>query len=300
MTLRMATPVAAAAVLALVMAGPAAAQMDHSMHAAMERPPAAAGQMADNPKLPAMEQTARARLDHSPRHGEWDNVTMADGSVVKTWVSYPEVSTKAPVVIVIHEIFGLSDWIRSVADQLAAEGFVAVAPDLISGKGPNGGGSDSVDRDGAVKLVSALPRDVVNSRLDAVRAWALKLPAADGQVGVVGFCWGGTSSFAYAAHQPGLGAAVVYYGTSPTEDAQLEAIKAPVLAFYGGSDARVGATVPATTDAMKRLGKWYEPHMETGAGHGFLRAQDGMNGANMRATEQAWPRTIAFFKANLK
>lgn len=260
----------------------------------------ASAQMAANQNLPPMEQAARGRLNRSPRHGEWDNVKMADGSVIKTWVSYPEVSTKAPVIIVIHEIFGLSDWVRSVADQFAAEGFIAVAPDLISGKGPQGGGSDSVDRDGAVKLVSALPRDVVNGRLDAVRAWALKLPAADGQSGVVGFCWGGTSSFAYAAHQPGLAAAVVYYGTSPTTDTQLEAIKAPVLGFYGGDDARVGATVPVTTAAMKRLGKSYEPHMETGAGHGFLRAQDGKDGANMRATEHAWPRTIAFFKANLK
>ena len=300
MRLRIATPVVAAAVLALLQGAPASAQMDHAMHAALERPAGQAGQMADNPKLPPMEQAARTRLDHSPRHGEWDNVKMADGTVIKTWVSYPEVSTKAPVILVIHEIFGLSDWVRAVADQFAAEGFIAVAPDLISGRGPNGGGSDSVDRDGAVKLVSALPRDLVNSRLDAVRAWALGLPAADGQVGVVGFCWGGTSSFAYAAHQPGLGAAVVYYGTSPTEDAQLEAVKAPVLAFYGGDDARVGATVPATTAAMKRLGKPYAPHMEAGAGHGFLRAQDGKDGANMRAAEHAWPRTIAFFKANLK
>ncbi|HVC19448.1 MAG TPA: dienelactone hydrolase family protein [Vicinamibacterales bacterium] len=283
MKVRIFTPVVAAALLGLLPVAPAAARTT-----------------ATRIELPPSEVTALARLDHSPRHGEWDNVKMADGTLIRTWVSYPQRSTKAPVVLVIHEIFGLSDWVRSVADQLAAEGYIAVAPDLISGMGPHGGGSDSVDRDGAVKLVSSLPRAEVDARLDAVRAWALALPSADGHIGEIGFCWGGTSSFWYASHQPGLDAAVVYYGTAPTETAQLEAIKAPVIGFYGGKDERVGATVPATESAMKTLGKPYEANMEAGAGHGFLRAQELMNGANLRAAEDAWPKTIAFFRKYLK
>jgi len=146
------------------------------------------------------------------------------------------------------------------------------------------------------KAVSQRPRDEVNARLDAVRAYAIKLPAANGTSAVIGFCWGGTSSFAYAVAQPALSAAVVYYGTAPEDKSALASVQAPVLGLYGGNDARVGATIPATEANMKELGKVYEPRVFEGAGHGFLRAQTGLNGANMKATEQAWPMTIAFLK----
>lgn len=265
-------------------------------------PPANAGEVVAVKvhAMPPAEEGAKERLDHSPRHGEFVSVDVA-GTPIRTWVVYPERSDKAPVVLVIHEIYGLSDWVRAVADQLAAEGFIAVAPDLLSGKGPGGGGTESAaSRDDVVKLVQTLTPDETTARLNAVRDWAVKLPAANGKSGTVGFCWGGSASFAYAAAQPGLNAAVVYYGTAPTNETALAAIKAPVLGNYGGDDARVGATVAPTEAAMKKAGKSYEPHTYEGAGHGFLRQQSGKGGANMKATKEAWPRTIAFLKENLK
>ncbi|HSR43075.1 MAG TPA: dienelactone hydrolase family protein, partial [Longimicrobiales bacterium] len=205
----------------------------------------------------------------------------------------------APVVIVIHEIFGLSDWIRAVADQLAAEGFIAIAPDLISGKGPDGGGSESVDRQGAVRLIRGLDRPEVDRRLRAAAAYATGLPAATEAVGAVGFCWGGSTTFRFATVWPELDGAVVYYGSSPDTEA-LARIRAPVQGHYGGDDERVNATIPDARAEMARLEKAYDPNIYEGAGHGFLRQQDGREGANLRATEQAWPRTVAFFRQHLE
>src|SRR5262245_42297897 len=250
--------------------------------------------------LPPSEATAKAALDKSPRHGEFIDVKMAGSTVpIRTWISYPERKDKAGVVVVIQEVFGLTDWLRGVADALAKEGFIAVAPDMVSGLGPNGGGTDSVaSRDDVVKLVRGITPEEATKRLNAVRDWAVKLPAATGKSATVGFCWGGGQSFAYAAAQPALDAAVVYYGTSP-EASDLARIKAPVLGHYGGDDARVDATIPPAEAEMKKLGKTYEPHIYEGAGHGFLRDQEGRDGANMKATKEAWPKTIAFLKAHL-
>jgi len=280
------------------------AQDAHAAHAteapmAQAAPPQAAS-VPDNPSLPAGEEGAKARLGKSPRHGEYADVPVPGGSPIRAWVVYPERKDKAPVVIVIHEIFGLSDWIRGVADQLAAEGFIAVAPDLISGRGPNGGGTDSVStRDDVVKLVRELTPADVDARLNAVRGWALAQPSANGKSATVGFCWGGGTSFRYATSQPALDAAVVYYGTAP-DASTFGAAHAPVLGFYGGDDARVTSTVAPTDAAMKGAGKPYESHIFDGAGHGFLRAQADRNGANMRATEQAWPRMLEFIRQNTK
>jgi carboxymethylenebutenolidase len=284
---------------AMMLAGVARAQDIHAGHGA-EQPPAQSASNAErNPKLPAGEEQAKAALNASPRHGEYVDVPV-QGVPVRTWVVYPERKDKAPVVIVIHEIFGLSDWIRAVADQLAAEGFIAVAPDLISGRGPNGGGTDSVaTRDDVVKLVRELTPADVDARLNAVRAWALAQPSANGKSATIGFCWGGATSFRYATAQPALDAAVVYYGTAPDASA-FAAAHAPVLGFYGGDDARVTSTVAPTDAAMKAAGKSYESHVFDGAGHGFLRAQSDRNGANMRATEQAWPRTLEFIRQHTK
>lgn len=250
--------------------------------------------------IPPAEEQAKATLDKSPRHGEWIDVKMPSGEAIRTWIVYPERKEKAGVVLVIHEIYGLSDWIRGVADQLAKDGFIAVAPDLISGKGPKGGGTDAAaSRDDVVKLVRGLAPEETNARLDAVRDWAIKLPAANGRSATTGFCWGGSASFAYAASQRGLNAAVVYYGSAP-DAAALAAIKAPVLGNYGGDDARVTATVAPTEEAMKKAGKAFEAHVYTGAGHGFLRQQSGKDGANAKATREAWPRTIAFLREAMK
>lgn len=262
--------------------------------------PAAAAPAPRDETLPPSEAQAKAALEKSPRHGEWVDVKLPSGGTpIRTWVVYPERKDKAGVVILIHEIYGLSDWIRGVADQLAREGFIAVAPDLVSGMGPNGGGTESAaSRDDVVKLVRGLTPEIATARLDAVREYANKLPSANGKSATIGFCWGGGRSFAYAT-QPSLAGAVVYYGTSP-ETPELAKIKAPVLGLYGGDDARVTATIAPAEAELKKLGKTYEPHVFDGAGHGFLRAQEDRNGANLKATQEAWPRTVSFLRERLK
>jgi len=256
---------------------------------------------ARDQNLPPSEETAKAQLDVSPRHGEFVDVPWAkDKAPLRTWIVYPERKGKAGVVLIIHEIYGLSDWIRGVADQLAREGFIAVAPDLISGLGPGGGGTDSVaSRDDVVKLVRALTPEETTLRLDAVRAWATRLPAANGRIATMGFCWGGGRSFGYAATSSPPAAAVVFYGTSP-DSAALPRVKAPVLGHYGGDDARVNATIEPAKVVLDKLGVRYEPHVYEGAGHGFLRAQTQRDGANLKATREAWPRTLAFLRDHLE
>ncbi len=255
----------------------------------------AVGAMAFGQVIPPVEADAAARLAASPRHGEWVTVTSGDDKV-NAFVVYPERSDKAPVVIVIHEIYGLTDWVRAVADQFAAEGFIAVAPDLLSGKAPGGKGSSAVSQDEARALIAQLDPAEITRRLDAVAEYATSLPSASGAFGVVGYCWGGGISFGYATQQPNLGAAVVYYGTPPTTEA-LGRVKAPVLGLYGGNDARITLTVAPTEAEMKRLGKRYETEIFPGAGHAFLRLQTG---ANLDAARKAWPRTIAFLKETLE
>ena len=245
--------------------------------------------------LPALGDSATARLNASPRHGEWVKVDAGSGDTVNAWLVYPERRDKAPVVVVIHEIFGLTDWVRGVADQLAKEGFIAIAPDLLSRHGPNGGGSESVDQQGAVRLIRDVTPAEAQRRLMAAGRYAAALPAARDAIASVGFCWGGSTSFALATVWPDLRGAVVYYGTSP-DSAALAAVRARVLGLYAGDDARVLATVPAAQATMQRLGKPYEIHTYDGAGHGFARDQSGRDGANARAIAQAWPRTIAFLR----
>ena len=250
--------------------------------------------------LPPDEAGAKAALEKSPRHHEW--VSMALPGVdtkVSAFVAYPERKEKAPVVIVIHEVYGLTDWIRAVADRLAGEGFIAIAPDLLSGKGPGGGGTEKfASRDDLVKAVRDLTPAEVTAALDAVSRYGRALPAAKDKIATVGFCWGGGQSFLYATVQPGLAAAVVYYGTSPALEA-LEAIRAPVLGLYGEDDARVNATVGPAAEKMKALGKTFVTYTYKGAGHGFLRAQEGRDGANMEASRQAWPATVEYLKKYL-
>lgn len=258
----------------------------------------ATSRQAQAPALPASGDSAVAALNASPRHGEWVKYDGGSGDSVRAWLVYPERRDRAPVVVVIHENSGLSDWARAVADRLAADGFIAIAPDLLSGKGPNGGGTESVDRQGALALNRALDRAEVQRRLAAAARHGTSLPAATNRFGVVGFCWGGGQSFNFAVESANLGAAVVYYGPSPA-DSMLERVRAPVLGLYGGDDARINAGVPAAQAKMQQLGKRYEVQTYDGAGHGFLRDQAGREGANRRAAEQAWPRTVAFFREHL-
>jgi carboxymethylenebutenolidase len=239
---------------------------------------------------------AKARLEASPRHHEYVPLKHGDRTV-QAFVVYPEVKTKAPVVILIHEIFGLSDWAKEMADELAAQGFIVIAPDLLTGFGPNGGGSDAFpDQDAAVKAVSGLDPAVVNADLDAAADYGKKLPAANGKIAVTGFCWGGGKSFAFAAHRKDLSAAFVFYGPGPSD---VTTITAPVYGFYAGNDARIGATIPATTAAMKAAGKKYEPITYDGAGHGFMRAGEDPGNTvpgNKTAREQAFARLVTLIK----
>jgi len=249
--------------------------------------------------IPAGASTVADRLAKSPRHGEFVMIRTGPSDSVRAWVVYPQRSTKAPVVVVVHEIFGLSTWVRGVADQLAADGFIAIAPDLLTGKLEPVPGSDTVASSAATAAVRSLRSEDVQRQIAAAGQYGMGLPAAEKRYGVVGFCWGGGTSFASAVESPaGQGAAVVYYGPSPATSS-LVRVKVPVLGLYGGDDARVGATVPPADSAMKALGKRFEPHTFAGAGHGFMRQQDGQDGANLAAARQAWPLTISFFRSTL-
>lgn len=267
---------------------------DHSDHDSAT--PAASASGAQSASLPPDLENARARLNASPRHGEWVMIP-AGADSVRAWVVYPERKTKAPVVVVVHEIFGLQPWVRGVADQLAADGFIAIAPDLLTSKNlPNP--TDSVPAQLATAAIRTLNPDDVHRQITAAANYAMNLPAAVRKYGIVGYCWGGSVSFEHAVRSPSLGASVVYYGSSPPS-ASLASVKAPVLGLYGGNDARVNATIAPADSTMKALGKTYSPHIYEGAGHGFLRNQAGQNGANLTATRQAWPETIAWFRKHL-
>lgn len=254
---------------------------------------------ASDAALPAGALDVAARLARSPRHGEWVMIRTGPSDSVKAWVVYPERPTKAPVVLVVHEIFGLSTWVRGVADQLAADGYIAIAPDLLTGKVAPAPGSDTLTQSAASAAIRTLAAADVHRQLAAIGQYGMSLPAAERRYGIVGFCWGGSTSFMHAVTSPpGLGASAVYYGTSPA-DSLLSRVKVPVLGLYAGDDARVNATVPPAVEAMRSLGKRYEPHTFAGAGHGFLRQQEGKDGANLAASRQAWPLTIAFFRSTL-
>ena len=249
------------------------------------------------PSLCAQEW-AKETLQKSPRHREWATVKHGDRSV-ETFVAYPESKDKTPVVVVIHEIFGMTDWVEDLADQIAAAGYIAVAPDLLSGMGPNGGRSDSLDQSKVMETVSHLDPDQVTADLNGVADYGKKLPASNGKLFVVGFCWGGTQSFRFATNRPDLAAALVFYGSPPEKDAMAR-IHAPVYAFYAGNDMRVDATIPDATAGMKAAGKSYEPVTYEGAGHGFMRAGEApdTNEANKKARTDSWARMKALLAKN--
>jgi carboxymethylenebutenolidase len=255
---------------------------------------------------------AKQKLEKSSRHQEWVQIKH-DNRTVQAFVVYPETKAKAPVIIVIHEIFGLTDWARSVADQLAANGYIAIAPDLLSGMGPKGGGSSEFSSQEVGKAISSLNPDQITADLNATADYAKKIPAGNGKIAVSGFCWGGGQSFRFATNRKDLSAAFVFYGPGP---ADVSAITAPVYGFYAGEDARIGATVPATTEAMKKAGKKYDPVTYEGAGHGFMRAgEDPANDAaaanndpaakqkhdmavaNKKAHDEGWERWLSLLKS---
>jgi carboxymethylenebutenolidase len=245
------------------------------------------------------QEWARAALDASPRHSEWAQVPAGDHAV-HAFVAYPERRDAAPAVIVIHENRGLTDWVRGFADRLAGEGYVAIAPDLLSGfDAKHRRTADFAGDDAARDAIYALDPDRITADLLAVQRYVAALPAASGKTAVIGFCWGGSQAFRFATNAAGLSATLVLYGTAPTDDARLKAISAPVFGFYGGNDWRINATLPETRDAMARLGKRYEPVVYEGAGHAFLRAGDDPAGSpeNKAAGRKAWERAKAVLAA---
>ncbi len=237
---------------------------------------------------------ARERLNDSPRHHEWVTVEH-DGRQVEAFLVFPEVEDKALAVVVIHENRGLNDWVRGVADQLAEAGYLAIAPDLLSGMGPDGGKtSDFPDSDAAREAIYQLDPDQVTADLSAVADYVAALPAANGTVVVGGFCWGGSQTFRFATNYPTLSAAFVFYGRAPDDDAALARIQAPVYGFYGGADARVNATIPKTEEMMTAANKPYEPVIYDDARHGFMRAGEAPDASapNKKAREDAWVRWL--------
>ncbi len=242
--------------------------------------------MAQSLSAQEFKDFGKGRLNGSPRHGEWVDIKSGERTI-KAFVVYPERKEKTPAVLVIHEIFGLTDWVRSLCDELAENGVIAIAPDLLSGQ-------KFEDVDGARKAISALPKEQVKSDLDATADYALKIPACSGTLAVCGFCWGGGVTFMYANENPKLKAAYSFYGTAPDEASKVANISCPVYGFYGEKDERVDATIPKAEELMKAAGKKYEPVIYEDAGHGFMRSGDPSN-PNVRETDrkahdEAWAR----------
>jgi carboxymethylenebutenolidase len=233
---------------------------------------------------------AKEKLSKSRRHGEWITIKH-DGRSVETFVVYPESKDKRPVVIVIHEIFGLSDWAQELADEVAEAGYIALAPDLLSGMGPNGGRTSSFEQNKITEAVSHLNPDQVTADLNAVADYGIKLPASNGKLFVGGFCWGGGQTFRFATNRQDLAGAFVFYGPPPDKDSMAR-IKAPVYGFFAGNDARIGAMIPDAITNMKAAGKTFEPITYDGAGHGFMRQGEApdANDADKKARTEAWAR----------
>jgi len=240
--------------------------------------------------LPSHAQDwAKQKLEKSRRHGEWVTIKAGDRPV-QAFVVYPESKGKTSAVVVIHEIFGMTDWVRDLADQVAEAGYIAIAPDLLSGKGPNGGDSKAFGSvDDARGAVGKLDPDEVTKALNAAADYVKKLPSSNGKVAVAGFCWGGGQSFRFATNRPDLSAAFVFYGPPPDK---FDSIKAPVYGFYGGNDSRIDSTIPDTQKAMQAAGKKYDPVTYDGAGHGFMRSGEDPSGpaADKKARDEAWER----------
>ncbi len=233
---------------------------------------------------------AKPRLNNSPRHGEWVEYKSGERTI-KAFVVFPQEKTKTAVVIVIHEIFGLTDWVRGMCDQLAENGVIAIAPDLLSGQTFD-------DVDGARKAISALPKEQVIADLNATAEYAGKIPAANGQLAVCGFCWGGGWTFGYAGLNTKLSAAYSFYGPTEDKPSLIANIACPVYGFYGEKDERVNATIAKGEELMKAAHKKYEPIIYAGAGHGFMRDGESPEGTpeNKKAREDAWVRWKTLLK----
>ncbi len=242
---------------------------------------------------------AREKLENSPRHGEWVKIKY-DNREVDAFVMYPEVSQQATAVVVIHEIFGLTDWVRGVADDLSAEGYIAICPDLLSGMGPNGGNTSTFENvESTRRAIGNLDKDQITADLNATVDYVAGLPACNGKVAVMGFCWGGSQSFRFATNNQKIKASLPFYGSGPTEADDIAKIGVPVYGFYGSNDARVNATIPQSEELMKAADKKYETKIYEGAGHGFMRAGEApdTNPENQAGRKAAWERVFEILKS---
>ncbi len=235
---------------------------------------------------------ALKQLEDSPRHHEWIQVKSGTRNV-HCFVAYPEKAENTIAVIVIHEIRGLTDWVRSFADQLAAEGYLAVAPDLLSdfSAGMNRTSSFATSDDARNALYQLNP-DQITGDLNAVQKYAANLSSSNGKTAVVGFCWGGSQSFRFATNNSGIKAALVFYGSAPAESSDIARISTPVFGFYGENDQRINAGIPDTEKMMKEAGKKYDYVIYPGAGHAYMRQGDDPDGSaeNREARNHSWSR----------
>jgi carboxymethylenebutenolidase len=293
---------------------------EHMAHMAagdLAAPAAATGSaVQDDPNLPPSNNTAAARLKASTRHSEWVKLPWEPGSKdsLMAWIVYPKTSNaKTPVVVVVHEIYGLSTWVRSVADQLAAQGYIAIAPDLVS-RVRGGPSADELAPDSASKIIRGVNSVERNKGIDAAARYAMSQPSAAPKYAVIGFCWGGGTVWLHAINGgiPGLAGGVAFYGAPPFNGSvpvadSLSKIHVPVMMLNGAKDARTGSGMPAIDSAMVAMRKQYFGKNYEGAAHGFVRIQGdpknppdaAENAANVAAIKDAWPRTLAFLKANL-
>jgi carboxymethylenebutenolidase len=242
--------------------------------------------------LVSPQDPAKDRLEKSPRHLEW--ITVKHGErTVHCFIAYPEVKEKAPAIVLIHEIFGLSDWMRSMTDQLAERGYIAIAPDLLSGMGPKGGKTSDFESGDAVRAaIGKLPPEQVTADLNAVCDFAKKDSACNGKVAVGGFCWGGSQTFRFATNRKDLAAGYVFYGGGVVKEEEIARIECPIYGFYAENDNRVNSTISKSEELMKAAKKTFEPATYKGGGHGFMRAgeMNPKDEGNVKAREEAWKR----------
>ncbi|MEP1151312.1 MAG: dienelactone hydrolase family protein [Balneola sp.] len=237
------------------------------------------------------------QLEDSPRHHEWVTIE-SSGRTMHNFVAYPERSDKAPVFIVIHENRGLNDWARSFTDQLAGKGFIAIAPDIISNTVDGyEKTTDFETSDAARSAIYELDSENVTQDLKAVLKYAKSIKAGNGEVYVVGFCWGGSQSFRFATNAgDDIKAAMVFYGTGPQDASEYSSIEVPVYGFYGGADNRVNATIEGSEDAMNSYNKTYMYEIYEGAGHAYMRSGDDPNAEkdnpNVMARNASWERLL--------
>lgn len=322
-----------AATVAVMSHRPAsAAADDHMAHMSagdLAAPAVNASAAQDRPGLPASNNGATARLNASPRHGEWVKLAWEPGSKdsLMAWIVYPKTSNaRTPVVVVVQEIFGLASWVRGVADQAAADGFIAIAPDLYS-KARGGPSTFEMSGDSARRYNNSVTYAERNAGIIAAAKYAMSQPSAAQKYAVIGYCWGGQTVFAHAVNggAPGFSGGVAFYGAfpysangAPIADSMAK-INKPVMLLSGSKDARIGASMPTIDSMMKAMKKDYVGKNYEGAIHGFLRAQDDPRPprttatppetqadvdaemkANVDATKDGWPRTLEFLRRVLK